>query len=429
MNASAVAVPDADAQAQTRVKLRSAFQPIFSLSHQRIVGHEALIRATDPRGNPIPPKVLFDGCRTVEALRLLDETCLKLHTHGFASSAGAEAQWLFLNVDASLFTGRRLSSPAETMAKVAARARLEPRQIVIEILEGAVPEGPEFEAEVSELRDLGFLVALDDFGAGHSNFDRVFRLRPHIVKLDRSVIIRATHDDTVRRVTAQMISLLHECGALVLVEGVETSEEAYIALDADADFVQGFHFATPSPNPMKSARHSQAMQDVWDVCEARADVDMRHYKERVRPYAEALMHARDRLEAGASLASACDAFLSLEDSDVCYVLDARGLQVGDNLYREPLDHQPMLQDQFAPLQDTGGACWSRRPYFRRAVAAPGMLQVTRPYLTMQSLRMCVTLSLSFETRDGSMLILCADMVWRSNVPRPTFGATQSDPTF
>jgi EAL domain-containing protein (putative c-di-GMP-specific phosphodiesterase class I) len=427
MNASTDAVSDVDAPAQTRVKLRSAFQPIFSLSHQRIVGHEALIRATDPRGKLIPPKVLFDGCRTVEALRLLDDTCLKLHTHGFANSA-SEAQWLFLNVDASLFAGRRLSTPAETMAKVAAKARLEPRQIVIEILEGAVPEGPEFEAEVRELRDLGFLVALDDFGAGHSNFDRVFRLRPHIVKLDRSVIIRASQDDTVRRVTAQMISLLHECGALVLVEGVETSEEAYIALDADADFVQGFHFAMPSAKPMQSARHSQAMQDVWDVCEARADVDMRHYKERVRPYAEALMHARDRLEEGESLASACDAFLSLEDADACYVLDARGLQVGENLYREPLDHTPMLHDQFAPLQDTAGACWSRRPYFRRAVAAPGMLQVTRPYLTMQSLRMCVTLSLSFETREG-LLIVCADMVWRPNVPRPTFGATQSDPTF
>jgi EAL domain-containing protein (putative c-di-GMP-specific phosphodiesterase class I) len=424
---AAVDGSEAEGPAQTRVKLRSAFQPIFSLSHQRIVGHEALIRATDPHGNPIAPKALFESCRSVEALRFLDDNCLKLHTHGFAKGA-SPAQWLFLNVDASLFTAPNHAPPAEVMRRVAERAGLSPTQIVIEILEDAVPEGTEFEAEIRALRDAGFLIALDDFGAGHSNFDRVFRLRPHVVKLDRSVILRATQDDTVRRVTAQMISLLHECGALVLVEGVETSDEAYIALDADADFVQGFHFARPAPKPLKQAGYSQAMQDVWEICETRADVDMRGYRERVRPYAEALMHAAQQLEAGREAIDACYAFLSLDDADVCYVLDARGLQVGENLFREPADHVADIHDPFAPLQDTTGACWSRRPYFRRAVAAPGVLQVTRPYLTMQSMRMCVTLSLSFETPEG-MLILCGDMVWRASVPRPTFGATATDPTF
>jgi hypothetical protein len=213
----------------------------------------------------------------------------------------------------------------------------------------------------------------------------------------------------------------------VLVEGVENDEEAYIALDADADFVQGYHFGRPSASIQPPSALSDAMTHVWRLCEARAGQDIREYRSRVRPYSRALSLARDLLQAGHHMQDACSAFLSLADAEVCFLLDGSGRQVGKNLFRNAsLAKAP--QGQFAPLNDVSGACWSRRPYFRRAIAAPGMMQVTRPYLTMQSLRMCVTLSISFEGPSGPMII-CGDMAWRATAPRPGFGATTMDATF
>src|SRR5215510_15562581 len=79
---------------------------------------------------------------------------------------------------------------------------------------------------------------LDDFGAGYSNFDRIWRLRPDIVKIDREMTRRVTVEPLARRMFTGIISVLHEAGALVCVEGIETEAEALCAIDANADLIQ-----------------------------------------------------------------------------------------------------------------------------------------------------------------------------------------------
>jgi EAL domain-containing protein (putative c-di-GMP-specific phosphodiesterase class I) len=355
---------------------------------------------------------MFARCGSTAERDRLDQACRVLHAREFAKS-NRSAEWLFLNVDASLFAPGNGASASSVMQETADRANLAPQQIVIEILEAAVPGGSEFEDEVNALKSIGFLIALDDFGAGHSNFDRVFSLRPHIVKMDRSVILRASRDATARRVATQMISLLHECGALVLVEGVETREEAFIALDADADFVQGYYFGRPRLAPLRASTQSRAMNDAWRLSEERAGSDVSAYRERMQPYADAIELAAQRLQSGHAMEAACLQFLQLDDSEVCFLIDDSGRQVGANHLASISSPDRATQAQFAPLLDVQGACWSRRPYFRRAIANPGQVQVTRPYLTMQSLRLCVTLSMSVRTSLGHVIV-CGDVVWRAN---------------
>lgn len=401
----------ADGLRHAEHRLRTAFQPIFSFSHQRLVGHEALLRATGVDGETIAPQQLFERCTTIDEKRQLDRACCLVHARGFARGLDP-AQWLFLNLDASAFvpTEDRTRWLAPLLGLVD-DAGLRPSQIVIELLETALPDGAALEAWVDDLKRQGFIVALDDFGAGHSNFDRVFRLQPHIVKLDRGVIARAGADRSVRRVLAQMISLLHECGAQVLVEGVETAVEADIALDTDADFVQGYHFGRPSPVLRRRHETSVEMAAVWDRSGKRSQCEGESYARRVEPYGRALMEGKRLLEGNATMEAACAAFLALVDADLCYLLDTNGMQVGPRLFRMPQeaanDHDP-----FAPLRDVRGARWSRRPYFRRALASPGQLQLTRPYPTMHSRQMNVTLSVCCRV-GGRRLVLCGDKLWNA----------------
>jgi hypothetical protein len=149
------------------------------------------------------------------------------------------------------------------------------------------------------------------------------------------------------------------------------------------------------------------------------------YKQRTRPYSEALMRAMELMQAGHSAEEACAHFLELPDADLCYLLDSEGAQVGRNLYPVLGLSAVAPMNEFAPLANVSGAKWSRRPYFRRAVATLGQLQVTRPYPTMRGHKMCMTLSVCFIV-NGAKRVVCGDMLWQADVVRPSFGVTTTD---
>lgn len=390
------------------VTLSSHFQPIFSLSHRRIVGHEALMRGSNPAGNPVPPlDLLSQANQDFSSLLHLDRLARAVHLHNFAAQPEADG-WLFVNMSPEVFlNGPRLQ--ADTLVRsLLSELRLPPQRVVIEVLEDAVQENTRFREAVDFFRGLGFLLALDDFGAGHSNFDRVWSIRPEIVKLDRSLIVQAAKDPKIRRTLPQIASLLHEAGALVLMEGVETAEEAYIALESDVDFVQGYYFGRPAPKVQSNANPSQPLNDLWSSFDACWLRDKRNYHENIAPYYNALGYASVLLSAGRSLDEACKSFLQLENAAFCYLLDAQGQQIGTNRWSP--DMGPNQDPRLAPLADTRGARWARRPYFRRAVESFGKVQVTRPYLSISSASLCVTLSCAFKV-EGELQVICGDVRW------------------
>ena len=386
-------------------RLASHFQPIYSLTHHRAVGHEALLRASSlATGMPVAPLDLFAGLAGDEARVALDHAAVAQHLAAYAGKDCEE--WLFLNVHP-----RSLVAPAGPatfqLGDALAEHGLRPGQVVVEVLESTLPDDADFDRRIDELRELGCLVSLDDFGAGHSNFDRVFRLRPEIVKLDRSVVMRAEVDAHARRIASQMVSLLHECGCLVLMEGIENDEGAYTALRCDVDFVQGYHFGRPAP-ALAGTTGLHALRGAWDRFDRQSASDDRVWHEQMSPYKQSIELASVLLAGGASIEEACRRFLSLPGAAMCYLLDKQGRQVVANAFRDGLSHEQLQSaDRFAPLQDTRQARWSRRAYFRNAESAPNFAQVTRPYMTLQGVRMCVTVSIQFDM-GGRSLILCGD---------------------
>lgn len=388
------------------LRLGSAFQPILSLSHGRVVGWEALLRAERMAdGRPLPPAELFASLRTPAQRADLDLRGLQAHLQHFAQTpAAAPGQWLFLNLDpASLQRG------VAPILKAIAASALPPERLVIEVLEspmgldGAVREG------VQALREAGCLIALDDFGAGHSNFERVFELRPHIVKLDRHVLLRAKQGRGPMRIVAQMVALLHECGALVLMEGIETLQGAHVALGCDVDLVQGYFFGRPEAAAAPGSAPLARLAEAWRSFDPGLVQEPADISRRLAPHSEALSQACADLGQGVMLGPACVPFLALDDASLCYLLDDQGLQVGEAVFRPGHSmHSMGSAPQFAPLFDCSRANWSRRAYFRRALRQPGVVQVTRPYLTLQGGRMCRTLSLAFQQGDR-LQVLCADL--------------------
>ena len=389
-------------------RLASHFQPIFSLSHRRAVGHEALLRATNVQGKPVAPVEVLSSYRSFDELLHVDRTCRWLHASNFFRQQQCADHWLFLNVHPAVFAQGPGRGTRAFMGNLIERLGIRPSQLVLEVTEDVISEDESFESAVALARQMGCLLALDDFGAGHSNFDRVWRIRPEIVKLDRSVVQRAAAEPRIARVVAQMVSLLHECGALVLTEGIETLDEAYLALESDVDFVQGYLFGRPAAKLHAQGAYPETIDAVWQRFDEQHEDSERRYQERIAPYVHALGYAATLLKAGRSMEEACAGFLSLEWSELCYLLDEQGLQVGHN-HTSPRFHAD-VSPRFAPLADASHARWAKRPYFRRALESFGQVQVTRPYLTVHGARLCVTVSVAFRCQDRT-LVLGGDIAW------------------
>ncbi|HET7731147.1 MAG TPA: EAL domain-containing protein [Usitatibacter sp.] len=224
-------------------ELNSHFQPIFSVRRQGCVGHEALVRASGEGRVPLAPSRLFAEAfasgRGVE----LDWICRALHLRNFARMDPGEGM-LLLNVHCAAAVED--ASAAGEFADMVRFYGLVPQRVCVEMLEDHCIDEPGLRAAVGAYRGLGTRIAMDDFGTGRSNFDRIVALRPDIVKMDRSILIDAVGDEKSRNMLPAIIELLHEAGAQVAVEGIESANEALIAIESGADLLQGYYFALPA---------------------------------------------------------------------------------------------------------------------------------------------------------------------------------------
>lgn len=387
--------------------LHSHFQSIHSLSMQRAIGFEALLRARDAAGAPVAPPELF-GQLSAAQRKSLDSLCHLLHLNNFQNQSDRD-HWLFLNMTPEVFLEARHAPAGRTFGDKLAELDFPAHLVVVEVLEEAVRDTAEFESAIAFFREIGCLIALDDFGAGSSNFDRIWKIRPQIVKLDRSLIAQAAQEQRVRRILPQLVSLLHEAGAMVLVEGIETADEAYLALEADADFAQGYLFGRPHPLLGEKNAGRTAVNEIWKTFDAHWHLDRQSQKAALAPYQNAIGYASTLLAAGVPMPEACASFFELPDTCFCYLLDEHGRQIGVNLWGGRA--RPGADPRLTPLTDTRGARWSRRPYFRRALEGFGRVQVTRPYLSISSASLCVTISVGFRHQNRT-LVLCGDVRWR-----------------
>jgi EAL domain-containing protein (putative c-di-GMP-specific phosphodiesterase class I) len=223
--------------------LSSHFQAIFSAAQQRPIAYEALIRATRTDGLSIAPPQLLESVPEGEARTKFDRRCSRLQVEKFIGLGDARS-WLFLNLDPYVAVEGRRFGPF--FAQMLESLGFPANRVAVELTELPLQTEGCLASAVDYYRELGCHIVIDDFGAGHSNFDRIWRLKPHIVKIDREMTRRVTTDPVARRMFTGIVSVLHDAGALVCVEGIETKDQALCAIDARADLLQGFYFARPA---------------------------------------------------------------------------------------------------------------------------------------------------------------------------------------
>lgn len=227
------------------LRLDSHYQPLFDRQRQ-VIAYEALLRVSDPQRRRIAPDRFFAALDDSYNVIGVDRLCRVIHSVNFITQQ-PQQQSLYLNVNGRHLLGIASGRHGATFEALLADCGLRPAQVVLEIIESSVEDLGLLQQAIAAYKSKGFRIAIDDFGARHSNFDRLWALEPDIVKLDRSLIVQAVQNPRAAKVLPMLVRLIQELGAKVVCEGIETVAQQALALDAGADMLQGFLYGQPAP--------------------------------------------------------------------------------------------------------------------------------------------------------------------------------------
>lgn len=374
-----------------KLTLHSVYQPIISPALLRVVGMEAQLRV-DRAGLPLATDTLSNQVPR-DDITAIDRIALALHSINMPLAQTGN-EWVFLPLHPETIRQRDFTAH-DALIQLSA-LNVSPERIVLEVTDNAGLSDQDMASFVAEFRAEGFRIAISDFGAGASNLDRVLAVHPDIVRLDRSLIQNAEQSPRARRLFPHMVSLLRESGSLVLVNGIASEAQAQIALDADAELLQGDWFAPAArelADPEAIRKKAEALLGVANaMTPPRNEIRMRG---RFMTVWNAYRDGRELEDIVAEITE--------EQVTRVYVIDSRGYQIGDTVLTPHA-----LRGNKHPLSDSRGACWSRRQYFRKALEQPGRVQITRPYLSLTEQRLCTTISCVVMRPGLGQVVLCMD---------------------
>lgn len=212
-----------------------ALQPIIEINRRAWAGVEALARFPD---NKAPDEWLRDAQRVGLAVQLELEM---FHTALTALHRLPAHLHLSFNASPQLICDERFRQ------RLVADPGLDLSRLVLEITEHtAITDYAEIHEVLAPLRERGLRLAVDDTGAGYASFAHVLKLRPDLIKLDRSLLADLSADPARRVLVTSMVLLALELGAAITAEGVETLSELRVLAALGVDYAQGYLLARPS---------------------------------------------------------------------------------------------------------------------------------------------------------------------------------------
>jgi len=221
------------------------FQPIVSLRGREVFAHEALVRAQH-------------GDREISGFEIVTAAAqtglivpLDARTRRIAITQFAKADLrgkLFINFQPSAIYNPRYC--LRTTFEALERTSLRPEDVVFEVVESEdIADTDHLLRIMQTYRNRGLGVAMDDFGAGYSTVERLLRLRPDYVKIDKSLIDHVAGNAAARARIAEIVRLAAAKGCRVIAEGIETVAQHDVLRELGCEFGQGYLFARPALRP------------------------------------------------------------------------------------------------------------------------------------------------------------------------------------
>lgn len=215
-------------------------QPVVGAQSLRPAFYEALARIRDVDGSVVPASAFIERAEHAGIVERIDRRTLQM-----AIALLTEQKGFDLSVNISSLTTSDFAWITELQALTCDRSGLL-RRLIVEITEtSAFPDINRTLAFVDALKELGCRVAIDDYGAGHTNLAQLDLLAPDIVKLDRSIAQRISAGAETQAFVETMIRLSQSRRFETVAEGIEDPTSAGALSQLGVTYLQGFYFGEP----------------------------------------------------------------------------------------------------------------------------------------------------------------------------------------
>ncbi len=220
------------------------YQPKIDFKTLKIVGAEALVRWVPPTGGIIYPDDFIEVFERNGFISTLDLYVLK-EVCRFINIYSCEFTIPLISVNLSAGTILKETLIMQLFA-ILDDYGVNPSQIELEVTETAILGAEEtFLSKIKELKNLGFVVSIDDFGSGVSSLNRLCSIKADVLKLDKAFFEQKEESIRAAIIVDQVITLAKRLEMEIVAEGVETKEQAQWLRDLNCDKAQGFYFSQP----------------------------------------------------------------------------------------------------------------------------------------------------------------------------------------
>ena len=219
------------------------YQPIVEPKSRQIVECEALLRWKNGR---------FPGIGPAKFIPILEETGMMKEVGAYAVRTAISqvmdfSDSLIVNVNVS-YKQLKDDDFAEYVLGILKEYQFPPERLMMELTESCKAHDlPVLMRTMNKLRENRVLVALDDFGTGYASLDILQDISVDCLKIEQRFVAECEENNVDRNIIKHIILLAHSLGLKVCMEGVETEGVYDVAVEEQADILQGYYFSRPVP--------------------------------------------------------------------------------------------------------------------------------------------------------------------------------------
>jgi EAL domain-containing protein (putative c-di-GMP-specific phosphodiesterase class I) len=275
--------------ALTNHEFKVYLQPKISTGEECLAGAEALVRWIHPTEGFIPPNKFIPIFEKNGFILQLDDYMLEEIAKQQAAwiAQGRKVVPISVNVSRAHFTREDL---AEHICGIVDKYQVPHNVIELELTESAFFDDKEvLLGTVKKLRESGFIVSMDDFGAGYSSLNSLKELQLDVLKIDADFFRGVDSEDRGMLIVSEVIDLAKKLNMKIVAEGIESREQVDFLAEQECDLIQGYFFAKPMPinefeekyKENKSGAEPQAESTEEVVAEPEAEATEEAEKEQI----------------------------------------------------------------------------------------------------------------------------------------------------
>jgi len=217
----------------------SYFQPLLNNKTKEIEKYESLVRIIDEKGNIVSPFFFLDIAKKGKYYSQITKKVIENSLNALEKT----------NKDISINLGATDIENNDLRKMIIDYFNKNPQnasRIVFELLEDeSVKDFNTIIDFITIIKSYGAKIAIDDFGAGYSNFGRLLDFAPDIVKLDGSLIKNIHIDKFSRNIVETMQDFATKMGIKTVAEFVHCKEVFDVINEIGIDYTQGYYISEP----------------------------------------------------------------------------------------------------------------------------------------------------------------------------------------